>query len=284
MPAAAAASNGSTIASQTVIYPEPPLACSDISGQIFSSEASSVGDQKALLKSGPPVEDQATVGDYSSSFANSGSFSDSEPFLNSKQTADGQSILTANGFNGSTMSPSKDHVTVVENIGVIANGGSTSSSRPMPAKLLDNCASINTASGSNCHLSPAVSESKPPAKSTNAVDAHDCQIAKGLISQKSVPTAAKIVNFNSHDTLLAKCQATTCQKLDVSTAANNGSTVASDDKVDNGPPEEQQASFNEHRATIAASNGSNIASHVRMDSERLAKLQGSQLKLEKTVR
>jgi hypothetical protein len=250
MPASAAASNGSTIASQTVIDAEPPRECS------------------------------------------SGSFSDAEPFLNSKPASDdGQSVIgqipTVAGGNGGTISPSKDHVTVVKNIAVDANGGSTSSSQSLPAKLLDNCPSINsqnTASVSNCHLSPAVSESKPPVKSTNAVDAHDCQIAKATISQNFVSTAAKIVNINSHVTLPPKCQATSSQKFDASAAANSGSTVASHGKVDNGPPDEHKASFDEHRAAIAASNGSNIASHVRMDSERLARLQGSQLKLEKTVR
>jgi hypothetical protein len=275
MPAAAAASNGSTIASQTVICSEPLLECSDISGDISATVASS-GDQKA----GP------AVGDYSTIFANSGSFSDAEPFLNSKPAIIGQISIAAGG-NGSTMPPSKDHVTVIENIAIDANGGSTSSSRALPAKLLDNCPAINsqnTALGSKCHLSPAVCESKPPAKSTNTVDTHDCQIAKATIGQKSVLTAAKIVNFNSHDTLLAKSQATTSQKFDASAAANSGSTVANHDKVDFGPPEEHQASSNEHRATIAASNGSNIANHVRVDSERLARLQGPQLKLEKTVR
>jgi hypothetical protein len=289
MPAAAAASNVSTIACQTVIYSEPPLECSDISGQIFSSEASSGGDQEALLKSGPPVVYQATVDDNSTIFANSGSFSDAEPFLNSKAASDGQSIIgqipTAASGNGSTMSHSKDHFTVVKNIAVDANGGSFSSSRSMPTKLLDNCPSINsqnTASGSKCHLSPAMSESKPLAKSTNAVDAHDQQI--DTISQNFVSTAAKIVNFNSHVTLPPKCQATTSQKFDASAAASSGSTVASHGNVDFGPLEEHKASSNEHRATIAASNGSNIANHVRMDSERLAKLQGSQLKLDKAVR
>jgi hypothetical protein len=256
MPAAATASTGSTVASQTVIYSDPPLECSDISGQISASEASS-GDQEVLLKTRPPVEDKATVG----------------------QSIIGQIPTAAAG---------KDcHVTVVENIAVIANGGSTSSSRSLPAKLLDNCPSTNsqnTASVSNCHLSPAVSESKPPAKSTNVIDAHDCQIAKITISQNSVSTAAKIVNFNSPGTLLAKCKATTSQKFDVSAAANSDTTVASDDKMDFGPPEEHQASFNQHRDTLAASNGSNVANHVRMDSERLAKLQESQLKREKTVR
>jgi hypothetical protein len=286
MPAAAAASNGSTIASQTVISSEPPLECIDISGQISASEASS-GDQKVLLKAGPPVEDEATIGEYSTIFANSGSFSDAEPFLNSKPTADGESIIgqipTAAGGNGSTISPSKDHFTVVKNIALDANGGSTS--RSMPAKLQDNCLSINsqnTASGSKCHLSLAVSESKPPVKSTNTVNAHDRQIA--TISQISVSKSAKIVSFNSHDTLLAKCQATTSQKFDASAAANSGSTVASHGKVDFGPPEQHVASINEHRDTIAASNGSNTANHVGMDSERLARLQGSQLKLDKAVR
>jgi hypothetical protein len=289
MPAAAAASNGSTIASQTVINSEPPLECSDISGQISASEASS-GAQEVVLNAGPPVVYQATVNDNSTIFANSGSFSDAEPFLNSKPIADGQSIIgqipTATGGNGSLMSPSKDHVTVVKNIAVDANGGSTSSSQSLPAKLLDNCPSLNshnTASGSKFRLSPAVSESQPPAKSTNAVDAHDFQVAKATIGQNSVTTAAKIVNFNSHDTLLARCQATS-QKFNASAAANSDSTVASHGKVDFGPPEEQQASFNEHRDTVGASNGSKIASHVRMDSERLARLQESQLKLEKTVR
>jgi hypothetical protein len=284
MPPPAAASNGSTIASQTVISSEPPLECSDISGQISASEVRS-GDQEALLKAGPPVEYQATVNDNSTIFANSGSFRDAEPFLNSKPTAaDGQSIMTASGGNGITISPSKDHFTVVKNIALDANGGSTSSSRSMPAKLRDNINIQNTASGSKCHLSPTVSESKPPAKSTNAVDAHDCQISKATIYQNSVSAAAKIVNFNSHVTLPPKCQATTSQKFDAFAAANSGSAVASQDKVDFGPPEQHEASFNQHRDTIAASNGSNTANHVRMDSEPLARLQGSQLKLEKTVR
>jgi hypothetical protein len=136
MPNPAAASNGSTIASQTVINSEPPLECSDNSGQISASEASS-GDQKVLLKAGPPVEYQATVNDNSTIFANSGSFREAEPFLNSKPATDGQSTIgqipMAAGGNDSTMSSGKDcPVTVVENIAVDANGGSTSSSQSMP--------------------------------------------------------------------------------------------------------------------------------------------------------
>jgi len=123
-----------------------------------------------------------------------------------------------------------------------------------------------------------VSELKPPAKSTNAVDSNS------TISQNSVTTAAKIVNFNSHVTLPPNCQVATSQKSDASAAASSGSTVASHGKVDSGLPEEHQASFNENRDTVSESNGSNTANHVRMDSERLARLQGSQLKLEKTVR